>query len=290
MNPICGVIKKQIKISFTSKEQVDEYKEKIKNEKAVDEYLISQTITDTKYKDIRKISIGLSKKDILNNRCKKKSAFYNCFVLIFRIKYEGKFKEAHVKVFNTGKLEIPGVQSDNFVSVVLNSLVDILNTNCNLNLSYKKDNHETVLINSNFNCGFYLNREKFYDLLKYKYNIHSSYDPCSYPGIMSKFYYNLNDTDVQDGVFKNFKEYITISFMIFRTGSVLIVGKCNETILKKIYEYLKEIIKNEYDEINQIHCVVEKKKDCEKSKKENHNYNPVSHDTNLFTDISFCIL
>ena len=123
------------------------------------------------------------------------------------------------------------------------------------------------MINSNFNCGFYLNREKFYDLLKYKYNIHSSYDPCSYPGIMSKFYYNLNDTEVQDGVFKNFKDYVTISFMIFRTGSVLIVGKCVEPILKQIYEYLKEIIKNEYDEINQIHSVVEKKKIVKKIRK-----------------------
>ena len=37
--------------------------------------------------------------------------------------------------------------------------------------------------------------------------------------------------------------------MIFRTGSVLIVGNCNEEILHIIYEYLKNIIHKEYDNI-----------------------------------------
>ena len=37
--------------------------------------------------------------------------------------------------------------------------------------------------------------------------------------------------------------------MIFRTGSVLIVGNCNENILNIIYNYLKNVINNEYDEI-----------------------------------------
>ena len=38
------------------------------------------------FKDVRKISIGLCKRDILGNREKKiNSAFYNCFVIIVRI-------------------------------------------------------------------------------------------------------------------------------------------------------------------------------------------------------------
>jgi hypothetical protein len=39
--------------------------------------------------------------------------------------------------------------------------------------------------------------------------------------------------------------------MIFRTGSVLIVGKCDENILMLIYEFLKNILKNEYYNICQ---------------------------------------
>jgi hypothetical protein len=39
--------------------------------------------------------------------------------------------------------------------------------------------------------------------------------------------------------------------MIFRTGSVLIVGKCDENVLLNIYEFLKNILNNEYNKICQ---------------------------------------
>ena len=35
------------------------------------------------------------------------------------------------------------------------------------------------------------------------------------------------------------RKWSEISFMIFRTGSVLIVGNCDENILHIIYQYLK---------------------------------------------------
>ena len=93
---------------------------------------------------------------------------------------------------------------------------------------------ENVLINSNFNCGYYINREKLYNILRNKYNINAIYDPCSYPGIRCIYYYNFND------------KVIKISYMIFRTGSILIVGKCNESVLKIVYEYIKTLLMNEY--------------------------------------------
>ena len=35
-----------------------------------------------------------------------------CFAIILRFYQGGEFKEIHVKVFNTGKLEIPGLLND----------------------------------------------------------------------------------------------------------------------------------------------------------------------------------
>lgn len=252
-SPNEGIIKKQIKISFSNTDEIEEYKKKIEKENIVEETILTQINTNKRFKNIRKITIGISKKDILSNRCKKKSAFYNCFVIILRLKIDNIFKEAHIKVFNTGKIEIPGVQSDLFLECALNQLVEILQKDCGMDISYDIANCETVLINSNFNCGFFLDREKFYDILKIKYNIHCSFDPCSYPGIMSKFYYNTEDLKLkQNGVKKNNKDaYISVSFMIFRTGSILIVGKCSEKILIEIYEFLKEIILKEYKNIYQ---------------------------------------
>jgi disulfide oxidoreductase YuzD len=259
MDPKNGVIKKQMKFNSTTEEELQDIKERLKNENHFDEQIITSIINPTgriKFKDIRKITIGLSKKDIMSYRSKKKSAFYNCFVLILRIKVETAFKEFHVKIFNTGKLEIPGIQDDNVFEMILQMIIDILQPNMEEKLYYKENSCETVLINSNFNCGFYINRETLYDILKYKYNIQSIYDPCSYPGIQCKFYFNP-DIDLQNGcqipkdkmdMYQNVKQ---ISFMIFRTGSVLIVGKCDENILLLIYEFLKNIFKNEYYNICQ---------------------------------------
>tara|TARA_B100000424_G_scaffold267453_1_gene260369 strand:+ start:3146 stop:4174 length:1029 start_codon:yes stop_codon:yes gene_type:complete len=248
-NPCEGVIKKQMKYNFENLEEVEKVEELLKKEKIVEQHVISKNKPSSQFKDVRKISIGICRKDIMSHRSKKKSAFYNCFVLIIRLKINNIFKEAHVKIFNTGKLEIPGIQTDEFMDEILKKLLDIFKNNCNLVLNINKDTCETVLINSNFTCGYYVNREKLHDILKYKYKIHTSYDPCSYPGIMSKFWYN-NDSLSQTGI-KESNNSQQVSFMIFRTGSVLIVGKCNESILLIIYEYLKELFISEYSHINQ---------------------------------------
>ena len=254
-----GIIKKQMKFNSTEKEEVDFIQYKIKDEPYYEENIIIHIDNPTgriKFKDVRKISIGISKKDILSYRCKKKSAFYNCFVIILRMKVEQTFKEFHVKVFNTGKLEIPGVQSEPIFQVILEEVIKTLQPYIDDGLGYKPNTNETVLINSNFNCGFFINREILSDLLKFKYKIQAMYDPCSYPGIQCKFYYNP-DVSIQNGcqiseenkkLYKNIQE---VSFMIFRTGSVLIVGKCDENVLIVIYEFLKIILNNEYNNICQ---------------------------------------
>ena len=266
--PANGVIKKQMKFNSLTQEELYLNQEKLKNENYVEEHIITHIDNPSgriKFKDTRKISIGISKKDILSYRSKKKSAFYNCFVLILRMKVDAVFKEFHVKVFNTGKLEIPGIQSEKIFGMVLEQIIETLKPYTEPTIGYKENTNETVLINSNFNCGFFINREALYDILKLKYNIQTIYDPCSYPGIQSKFYYNP-DIGIQSGcqiseenkdLYTNVKE---VSFMIFRTGSVLIVGRCDENVLILIYEFLKTILVNEFKVI------------CQKNAKTN-NYN-----------------
>jgi len=259
--PTEGIIKKQMKFNSMKEEELAIIKEHLKNENYYDEQIITSIHNPSgriKFKDIRKISIGISKKDIMSYRIKKKSAFYNCFVMIMRIKVDNVFKEFHIKIFNTGKLEIPGVQNDNIYETILSNILTTLQPFIitDLPLGYKQKS-DTVLINSNFNCGFYINREVLHELFKYKYKIQSIYDPCSYPGIQSKFYYNPN-VEVQTGskipedkkhLYPNIVE---VSFMIFRTGSILIVGMCDETVLYCIYEFLKKVLITEFHNINQM--------------------------------------
>lgn len=263
-DPVEGVIKKQIKFSTTERDEYDAVMKRISEERYYDNQEMEHIDNPEgriKFKDQRKISIGLSKKDILCYRSKKKRAFFNCFVIIIRMRDpedtgdDGSFKEMHVKVFNTGKLEIPGIQTDKMMASVLSMVIAILRPFVSEELNYIDGRCDTVLINSNFNCGFYVNRDKLHELLKYKYRINSNYDSCSYPGIQSKFYY-IKGCAIQSGQQpKEGVECCEISFMIFRTGSVLIVGKCTESILHEIYEFLKTIFEQEYKNIvNDFGC------------------------------------
>ena len=253
-----GILKKQMKVNCNTKEESNKLDEKIQKEEMIIVDIISKIdnphARKVKYKDIRKINIGISKKDLISYRKKRKGAFYNCFVLIMRLKNNNAYKEVHLKIFNTGKLEIPGIQCTLFLYKALDKLIHILQPFCSQPLSYNRGEVETVLINSNFSCNYFIDRNTFYNILKYEYKIHAIYDPCSYPGIQCKFYYNednlLNngicscgeDCKKKGGSGKGLNQCLSVSFMIFRTGSVLIVGHCNEQILMKVYTFLKGVL------------------------------------------------
>jgi TATA-box binding protein (TBP) (component of TFIID and TFIIIB) len=280
--PMEGAIKKQMKFSTSDPNELAEFQAKLKQEVAcVNEFVIEHIENPEgriKFKDQRKISIGLCKKDIVSYRIKQKRAFFNCFVVILRIVDEDdehrNFKEMHVKVFNTGKLEIPGLKTDAMLHKVQALLVRILRPIVGDGLDFQRNQCETVLINSNFKCGYYINRDALYHLLKYKYRINCNYDACSYPGIQCKFFYvqglhageqtgqqpahSMDDATTMTNKHKkscnDTKAHYEISFMIFRTGSVLIVGKCNEDVLHEIYEFIRTMLETEYMKIGK--CLV----------------------------------
>lgn len=273
--PTEGIIKKQMKFNTNTAEELAMLQQSLPKNSHIEEHIITHIEKPTgriKFKDVRKISIGLKSSDIINHRCKKKSAFYNCFVVIIRILYEDEFKEVHVKVFNTGKLEIPGIKNDIILYKIIGKLIEIISAykeftpalKCITEMSY------TVLINSNFNCGYYIDRSKLYEILRNKYNISCSYDACSYPGIQSIFCYDKSkDASQQDGKQReNTTNIIKVSFMIFRTGSTLIVGKCNENIIHSIYNFLVKLFIEEYPHVNcgRSTTEIEKKKSVKKRK------------------------
>ena len=322
--PMNGVVKKQMKIVSKTPEEYEEYRAKLQNIPYFTEHIIKQINNPgarrIKFKDERKITVGISKKDIMNCRGKVKNAFYNCFAMILRFKYDEDFREIHVKIFNTGKMEIPGILNDKLLQIVKTMILDILRARTEMHLeranvsrslqpdvddaedvddnecsdcvneildtthanegllkeveevlepSYtiidfvENEKEDSVLINSNFNCGFYINRERLYSILRSeKYNIEAAYDPCSYPGVKCKFYFIHEigfDVQKQRGCITredrcqkmselgDNKRYTEVSFMVFRTGSCLIVGNCSETILKFIFEFIKLMLAAEYE-------------------------------------------
>jgi hypothetical protein len=295
-----GILKKQMKIVSKTPEEYEEYRKKLDGIAHYREHIIKQIDNPSarriKFKDERKITIGLSKKDIMNCRGKAKNAFYNCFAIILRFKYEGAFREIHVKVFNTGKMEIPGILNSNLLDIVKKMILETIQPNVDNPLDFiDTDAEENVLINSNFNCGYHINRDKLHTILRSeKYRIESAYDPCSYPGVKCKYYFNNEygfDESKQKGQISPEdrsmkmselgvnKKYSEISFMIFRTGSGLIVGNCTERILKFVFEFIKRTLSAEYKEI----CV-ENEEPVVKNKKTKLRKKSIQITNNYFTD------
>jgi hypothetical protein len=268
--PVQGVVKKQMKIVSKTIEEFEEYQKKLEGIYYYTENIIKQINNPAarriKFKDERKITVGISKKDIMNCRGKVKNAFYNCFAVILRFKYEELFREIHVKVFNTGKMEIPGIVNNELLDIVKEMVLNIITPHIEGEISFVENTKdENVLINSNFNCGFFINREKLHSVLNKKYGIETSYDPCSYPGVKCKYYFNNEvpfDKEFQKGIITTEdrsmkmselgenKKYTEVSFMIFRTGSCLIVGNCSEKILLFIFNFIKQILSEEYSLIS----------------------------------------
>jgi len=266
--PISGVVYKNMKIKSTSREQFQAYQEKLKSIPFYQEHIIKQidivNSKKSKFKDERKIMIGISKKDIINTKQKKKTgAFMNCFSITLRFLYEGLFREIHVKIFKKGNLEIPGVLNIKMFDSVKQMIIELLQPHLKETLCFveREGKSRDVLINSNFRCGFYVERDKFYTILRTKYGIDASYDPNIYPGVKCKFYFNhengynislqegkisIEDRNMTITELEKNKKYTEMTFTIFRTGSCLIAGNCSEDILFYIYDFLKKILRDEY--------------------------------------------
>jgi hypothetical protein len=325
--PKIGIIKKQMRMIFKSQEEYEVYATKIKEIPYYTEKIIKQinnpNARKIKFKDERKITVGISKKDIMNCHGKEKKAFINCFAIILRMQSsvkENYFHEVHVKVFNTGKITIPGIvdNDDNLLEITKQYIIDILQPNISTPIhliseeeipllkkivrnkkgesssssavipipdpissrtetvmtKLPKNSHyeyfkqqSGVLINSNFNCGFYIDQMKLIQILQDKYKLEPTYNKSNYPGVKCKFYLNNElplDISVQSGrieekdknmkvyELKNDAKYTKITFVIFRTGNNLILGNFSKKILLFIFDFVKNILLSEYENIRTI--------------------------------------
>jgi TATA-box binding protein (TBP) (component of TFIID and TFIIIB) len=260
-----------MKVAAATKAESEANQERLRKTYYYTEHIIKQIdnpIAKTiKFKDERKVTIGISTKNVMNYRGKEKGgAMFNCIALTFRFRNnQNSFHEIHVKIFNTGKLEIPGVLNTDLFDSVKGFILRTLQPYFETPIGFKDIPSENVLINSNFECNYNINRDMLHTILRSeKYRIDTTFDSCSYPGVKCKFYFcNKNgfDMEKQRGVIlqedRNMtveelivsKKYTKVSFMIFRTGGCLIVGNCSEEVLRFVYEFVKTILKDEFANI-----------------------------------------
>jgi len=231
----------------------------------ISKYLpIDDTITYIEYANnpIR----GKKGKSISEKKAKKKRIFFNQITII--VKHEGYY--SNIKLFNNGSMSMTGLKNPDVGIKSIQLLIDKLNVTkgvINDETKYalesdkcKYKNFQIVLINSDFYAGFEIKRTELHQILISKYNIFSSYEPCIYPGVNSKYYWNKDYLDQPyigkclctvpcngkgTGVGNGNCKKITIA--IFQSGSVIITGARNMEQVNDAYKFINNVFQNHYE-------------------------------------------
>ena len=205
--------------------------------------------------NVKKLKIGKKKKR------REKKNFYNQVSLIFRsatlmgldpeiLDIKEKFKTVNIKLFINGSIQMTGCKHLNNIKKSLEILFDKLKT-CKaiLNRELKFDikpfvdditkldinkvtNFKIVMINTNFNIQFQINREKLHYLLK-ELGFDVTFDPIIHACVNIK--YHIPNT---------FNK--TISIFVFESGSITIAGSNSCQQVLDTYNFINKFILSNY--------------------------------------------
>lgn len=195
---------------------------------------------------------GFSEKSLIKKRKKKKKKiFYNQATI--HVFHDGKIM--NVKLFNNGRIQITGLKNENQGVKLVNKLVQYFKDFEAISDYTELIEDKIVLINSDFDLGFEIDREKLhYEIIEN--DIYSSYEPCIYPGVNIKYFINTNNTcgicecknicngkgnGCGDGDCKK------VTIAVFKSGKVIITGGQNKSQIIESYRFITNFIENKKD-------------------------------------------
>tara|TARA_B100001094_G_C18134603_1_gene774285 strand:- start:630 stop:1370 length:741 start_codon:yes stop_codon:yes gene_type:complete len=190
---------------------------------------------------------GFSKKLLKKKRKKKKKRiFYNQATI--HVNSYGKLM--NVKLFNNGKIQITGLKQEGQSVELVNELILYLQY---LDI-FKEDvsiiHSQIVLINSDFDLGFKVNREMLHREI-INMGIYSSFEPCIYPGVNIKYYMNTNNSNGicccnnicnGKGRANGDGDCKKVTIAVFMSGKTIITGGQNKDQLKKCHQFITNFI------------------------------------------------
>ena len=214
---------------------------------------------------------GMCKKDIDNKKTKGKKNFYNQATLIVRINSNSDAKEVNVKIFNNGNLQMTGLKSEENGKKVIHTLYNELEKTKEIIDGVEKkgvshvgefsfNKFQIQLINSDFSANFKIKRDVLNDLIISQYNIFSTFEPCIYPGVNTKYYWNKTSNN-SNGVCMCSKtcngkgngygdgKCKKITIAIFQSGNIIITGARNTEQINDTYKFITELLKKHYNSL-----------------------------------------
>ncbi len=206
--------------------------------------------------NVKKLKVGKKKKR------REKKNFYNQVSLIFRsatlmgldpekLSLKERFKTVNIKLFINGSIQMTGCKHLDNIKKSLEILFEklkiskaVLNNNLKFEIKPFVDditklningvtNFKIVMINTNFNILFQINREKLHQLLKDN-NFDVTFDPIIHACVNIKFHIpnTLNKT---------------ISIFVFESGSITIAGSNSCQQVLETYNFINKLILNNYN-------------------------------------------
>jgi TATA-box binding protein (TBP) (component of TFIID and TFIIIB) len=171
-------------------------------------------------------------------------------------------KIVNVKLFNNGKIQMTGLKyeghGEKVLQTILPELTRLDETHEDKILNSCKITHQPMniaCINSDFSIGFPIKRDVLHhEIVKLGY--YSSYEPCIYPGVNSKYYYNtLNPggicrctkpcTGKGDGFSDGGCKKITIA--VFKSGEAIITGARSRKQLDVAHNFITDFVRKNTD-------------------------------------------
>lgn len=199
------------------------------------------------------INKGFNDKKLSKKKLESKKYFYNQLTLHIHNSLK-KNKRVNVKIFNNGRIQMTGINSDivgqTTMDIVLKEFLKLSNKEeiFSENEVKQVNDLETVLINSDFDVYHEIDRENLHRRIVENGYL-SSYEPCNYPGVNIKYYFNplkrnfgICDCDKHcngKGLNDTCKK---ITIAVFKSGKIIITGGRNKIHIQTAYEFITEFI------------------------------------------------
>ena len=202
---------------------------------------------------------GICTEDILHTSTKAKKQFFNQSSLVFRLALpNGSYKETNIKLFKNGGFQMTGISSEEMARAALTRLI-ALNSPKNVWTSAGSASIKTFnicMMNSDYNIGKAIRRDRLYKILVETYGLWSSYEPTVYQGVNTKFFWNKNRPAAAppgicvcptpcegDGSGYGIGNCKKITISPFRTGSIIITGAQQTEQLYEAYEFMNTVLR-----------------------------------------------
>lgn len=222
-------------------------------------------------KKVETIYKGISTSRSLNNDSNnnKIKRFDNQVTIVYRANINGIKSMMNTKIFKNGNIQMTGIrdidQGRQMVDNIANMIRNIYNNgekNVVLNINtLVPDKYMLRLINSDFKIGYEIRREKLYNILCDTYMSCCSYEPCIYPAVKIKYYYNQDNARCDGNCYCSKKCIIgkstgcgdtmckKVTIAVFQSGCIIITGGQNILQVNEAYRFINRVLLENNDQV-----------------------------------------